>query len=77
LPLLYLSLEGDDYELSCCELNFTNFDMAGFDEDNTYPMDRINSRLYQINKNFVAGFENGKYSETDRIPLADLTSVGF
>jgi hypothetical protein len=35
-------------------------------------MDRINSQLYQINKNFVAGFENGKYSETDRIPLADL-----
>jgi len=73
LPLLYMSLEGDDYELSCCELNFTNFDMSDFDEENTYPMDRINSQLYQINKNFVAGYENGKYSETDRIPMANLT----
>ena len=76
LPLLYVSLDGDDYELSCCELNFTDFDLADFDEDNTYPMDRINSKLFQINKNFVAGFENGKYSETDRIPMAELAVVG-
>jgi len=55
-------------------LNFTDFDMDDFDEDNTYPMDRINSWLYLINKNFVAGFEGGKYSETDRIPLAELLS---
>jgi len=72
LPLLYMSLEGDEYELSCCELNFTGYDFENFDEENTYPMDRINSRLYQINKNFVAGFEDGKYTETDRIPLAEL-----
>ena len=77
LPLLYMSLDGDDYELSCCELNFTNFDFTAFDEDNTYPMDRINSQLYQINKNFVAGFENGKYSETDRIPLGNLIGTNF
>ena len=72
LPLLYMSLEGDEYELSCCELNFTEYDFNNFDEENTYPMDRINSRLYQINKDFVAGFEDGKYTETDRIPLAEL-----
>ena len=77
LPLLYMSLEGDEYELSCCELNFTNFDMADFDEENTYPMDRINSQLYLINKNFVAGFENGKYSETHRIPLVNLIASGI
>jgi hypothetical protein len=58
-------------------LNFTDFDLADFDEDNTYPMDRINSKLFQLNKNFVAGYENGKYSETDRIPMADLVAVGF
>lgn len=77
LPLLYMSLDGDEYELSCCELNFTDFDLDDFDDENTYPMDRINSQLYQINKNFVASFENGKYSETDRIPLAELTSIGI
>lgn len=77
LPLLYMSLDGDDYELSCCELNFTDFDMADFNEENTYPMYRINSELYSINKEFVLTFENGKYSETDRIPLADLIGSGF
>ena len=72
LPLLYMSLDGDDYELSCCELNFKDFDLGDFDEQNSYPMDRINSQLYQINKNFVSVFENGKYCETDRIPLTNL-----
>jgi len=77
LPLLYMGLESDEYELSCCELNFIRYDFDNFDEENTYPMDRINSRLYQINKNFVVGFEDGKYSETDRIPLAELISIGL
>jgi len=75
LPLLYMSLESDEYELSLCELNFTAYDLEEFDEENTYPMDRINSKLYQINKNFIAGFEGGKYTEQDRIPLADLISL--
>jgi len=72
LPLVYMGMESDEYELSLCELNFTEFDFLDFEEENTYPMDRINSQLYQINKNFVATFEDGKYSEQDRIPLADL-----
>ena len=72
LPLLYMSMESDEYELSLCELNFTEYDFEDFDEENTYPMDRINSQLYQINKNFVAGFEGGKYHEQERIPLAKL-----
>jgi len=72
MPLLYRSLEGDDWELSCCELNFLDFDLGDFNQENCYPMERINSQLYLINKNFVAGFEDGKYSETDRIPLAEL-----
>ncbi len=77
LPLLYMSLDDDEYELSCCELNFTDFDLDDFDEENTYPMDRINSKLFQINKDFVVGFENGRYSETDRIPMAELITTGF
>ncbi|MEI6141620.1 MAG: hypothetical protein WCP85_20275 [Mariniphaga sp.] len=72
LPLLYMSLDADEYELSCCELNFTDFDFEDFDEENTFPMDRINSQLYAMNKEFVATYEGGKYSETDRIPLAEL-----
>ena len=72
LPLLYMSMESDEYELSLCELNFTEYDFEDFDEENTYPMDRINSQLYQINKKFVGGFEGGKYHEQERIPLAKL-----
>ena len=72
LPLLYMGMDSDEYELSLCELNFTEYDFEDFDEENTYPMDRINSQLYQINKQFVAGFEGGKYNEQDRIPLAKL-----
>ena len=74
LPLLYMSLDIDEYELSLCELNFTEYDFEDFDEENTYPMDRINSQLYLINRNFVASFEDGKYGEQDRIPLAELIS---
>ena len=72
LPLLYMSFDADDYELSCCELNFTDFDFDDFNEENTFPMDRINSQLYAINKEFVATYEGGKYYETDRISLAEL-----
>jgi uncharacterized protein len=72
LPLVYMSMDTDEYELSLCELNFTNFDFEEFDEENTFPMDRINSRLYQLNKHFVSEFEGGKYTEQDRIPLSDL-----
>jgi uncharacterized protein len=75
LPLLYMGMESDEYELSLCELNFTEYDFEDFDEENTYPMDRINSQLYQINKNFVAGFEGGKYHEQERIPLAKLIEL--
>ncbi len=74
LPLLYMSMESDEYELSLCELNFTDYDFEDFDEENTYPMDRINSQLYQINKNFVVCLEDAKYTEQDRIPLAELIS---
>ena len=72
-----MGLENDEYELSLCELNFTEYDFEDFDEENTYPMDRINSQLYQINKNFVAGYEGGKFSEQDRIPLKELRFRSF
>lgn len=72
LPLLQMSLDDDEYELSCCVLNFNDFDFDDFDEQNTFPMDRINSQLYAINKEFVSTYEGGKYNETDRIALAEL-----
>ena len=75
LPLLYRSMDSEEYELSLCELNFKEYDFEDFDEENTYPMDRINSQLYRINKDFAAGFEGGRYNEQDRIPLSDLIAL--
>jgi len=72
LPLLYMNFEGTNWELSHCENNFTDVDLDDFNSENTFPLDRINSKLYQINHDFVATFENGKYTEIDRIPLSGL-----
>ena len=72
LPLIYMNEEGSEWELSHCELNFTNFDVDDFDHENTYPQDTLNSKLFMINRDFVANFKEKEYSETDRIPLLVL-----
>lgn len=72
LPLLYMNNEGTEWELSHCELNFTDYDTDEFNHENTYPQDTLNSKLYMINRDFVANFTEVKYSETDRIPLSEL-----
>lgn len=71
LPLLYVS-ENDEWELSACELNFTEFDTEDFNTENTFPQDRFNSELFLLNKKFIAEFKEQKYSEFDLIPIRDL-----
>jgi len=71
LPLLYMNDE-NEWELSACELNFTEFDFAEFNFDNTFPQDKFNSKLYVLNKEFIKTAGNGKYKETDLIPIKDL-----
>ncbi|MFV0592179.1 MAG: YkgJ family cysteine cluster protein [Draconibacterium sp.] len=71
LPLLYMNEEGD-WELSACELNFTEFDMDEFTDKNTFPQDKFNSELFMLNKEFIADFKEYKYSEFDLIPVKDL-----
>ena len=51
LPLLFMNDE--QWELSACELNFTEFDDEEFKEENTFPQDTFNSKLFMINKRFV------------------------
>lgn len=70
-PLLYANDEGD-YELSACELNFTNFDYEDFTMENTLPQDKFNSMLFVLNRQFIADFQHKKYDETDLIPLKQL-----
>jgi len=71
LPLLYMNEDGD-WELSACELNFTEFDMDEFSDKNTFPQDTFNSELFMLNKEFISNFEEETYNEFDLIPVKDL-----
>ena len=71
-PLLYMNEEGDQWELSHCELNFTEIDDDYFNEENTYPQDTINSKLFMLNKSYINSLDDKKYSEFDLIPLKEL-----
>ncbi|MDX9942924.1 MAG: YkgJ family cysteine cluster protein [Bacteroidales bacterium] len=70
LPLLFMGEEG--WELSACELNFNQFDFGEFHQENTFPQDRYNSRLYLINKEFIETLAGKPYQPTDLIPLRQL-----
>ncbi|MBS2212597.1 YkgJ family cysteine cluster protein [Carboxylicivirga mesophila] len=70
-PLLYMNEAGDQWELSHCELNFTQVDEDYFNEDNCYAQDTFNSRLFMMNKEYIKTAHPDK-GEFDLIPLADL-----
>jgi Fe-S-cluster containining protein len=71
LPLLYANNNGE-WELSACELNFTEFDFNNFTMENTLPQDKYNSKLFLLNREFIAEFKDKKYGEFDLIPLKEL-----
>lgn len=72
LPLLYTN-DDFEWELSTCELNFREYDYENFSSENTFPQDKINSRLFMLNKKFVAEHRGNQYNEFDRIPLRKLS----
>lgn len=74
LPLLFMN-ENSEWELSACELNFTQFDFGNFNFENTYPQDKYNSELFLLNKKFISELKTKKYSEFDLIPIRDLIRV--
>ncbi len=75
-PLIYVN-DDDEYELSACELNFAEFDYQNFTMENTLPQDKYNSKLFLLNKEFIAEFTEKKYGEMDLIPLKELAdSIG-
>jgi Fe-S-cluster containining protein len=73
LPLLYANDDGE-WELSACELNFTEFDFDDFTMENTLPQDKYNSKLFLLNREFIAEFTDKNYIELDLIPLKELAS---
>jgi len=74
-PLLYMNESGDQWELSHCELNFTEVDEDYFHEENTYPQDTYNSQLFMLNKEYIKTAHSEK-SEFDLIPLSELLKKG-
>ncbi len=71
LPLLYMN-DDNEWELSNCELNFKTFEFSRFIFQNTFPQDKYNSKLFMLNKEFISGFHEEEYDETDLIPLKKL-----
>jgi Fe-S-cluster containining protein len=69
LPLLFMN--NDQWELSACELNFTEFDDNNFTSENTFPQDKFNSQLFMLNKEYIKETDNDK-SEFELIPLREV-----
>ena len=71
LPLLYANDYGE-WELSVCELNFTEFDFQDFTTENTFLQDKYNSKLFMLNREFISKPEGRKYDEMELIPMNKL-----
>jgi Fe-S-cluster containining protein len=71
LPLLYTNEEGE-WELSACELNFTDFDFAELSIDTTFPQDKFNSKLFLLNQKFIKEFKEKDFGDFDLIPIKNL-----
>lgn len=72
LPLLNMNEEGTDWVLSACELNFTEAPENYFKEENVFMQDTFNSKLFQINKEFLETHSDHNFSDKDLIPLKSL-----
>lgn len=72
LPLLYMDAEGEEWQLSFCELNFIEAPEDLFDFENTYPQDTYNSRLFLINQEFIKEYKEYPYKPEELIPLRNL-----
>jgi uncharacterized protein len=70
LPLLFMGEE--EWELSACELNFTEFDFDEFTEENTFAQDKYNSRLFMLNRLFVDSLPGKPYSPVELVPVSML-----
>jgi Fe-S-cluster containining protein len=70
LPMLYMGEE--EWELSYCDLNFTDRNQTEFTESNTFPQDLYNSELFLINRKFINSIEDKRYLESDLLSLREL-----
>lgn len=73
LPLMYQNINGQDYEVSYCQLNFKDNDLKNFSIDNSMFMPDFNSKLFMLNKSFVESRNMYNKSPKKRIPIYKLT----
>lgn len=71
LPLLFANDDGE-WELSACELNFTDYNFEKFTLKNTYPQDKFNSELFLLNQQFIEANPKPDFNEFTLIPLKEL-----
>ena len=74
LPLLYFSDKLEEYTITFCEKNFSsrNEDFE-FDTEYAIDLDRLNSSLYKLNKEFIEEINPGLKADK-RIPMSLLLS---
>lgn len=71
-PLARFNDEADAYEISYCKLNFINYHLDDFKNDNVFYEDDFNDELYKLNKEFILSFAKKKY---DFIELLEINNI--
>jgi hypothetical protein len=77
LPILFIDDSSHEprWEVSFCELNFTDSDEIEFSDDILLDIENINVELNRINHDFIASLAENKYQSHARIPLKELCST--
>jgi uncharacterized protein len=70
LPLLFMN--DDQWELSACELNFTEYDFDNFTEEITFPQDKYNSRLFMLNRKYIESLPGQSFKPDELLSLREL-----
>jgi uncharacterized protein len=73
LPILDMDQEGENWELSFCQLNFKENDDEYFTHSNCYHQDLFNSKLYMLNTEFVKFIEGIEYERDEMIEIRKFT----
>jgi uncharacterized protein len=72
LPIINMDREGENWELSFCQLNFKENDTEYFDHSNCYDQDTFNSKLFLLNLEFIKKFKDFDYKCDDLIDIQKL-----
>lgn len=73
-PFSRLNEEVEAYEVSFCPLNFKDYNFENFNYDNLFPEDEYNSKLFVLNKKFIAELQEEDY---DSLQLVELNNLAF